>query len=187
MGKDFLKKYFQDLTRAITPQDTVLEKLLFAKEMFIATQKMNKKILVIGNGGSAAIASHVSVDLTKSAGIRAINFNEADLLTCFSNDFGYDHAYAKAIEYYGDKDDVLIAISSSGKSANILNAVEQARKTNFKCVITFSGMNTENPLFNSGDINFWVDSRAYNIIENTHQIWMLSLVDLIIGNSEYSA
>ena len=187
MGKDFLKKYFQDLTRAITPQDTVLEKLLLAKEIFIATQQMNKKILVIGNGGSAAMASHISVDLTKSAGIRAINFNEADLLTCFSNDFGYDHAYAKAIEYYGDKDDVLIAISSSGKSANILNAVEQARKTNFKCVITFSGMNAENPLYKSGDINFWVDSRAYNIIENTHQIWMLSLVDLIIGKSEYSA
>ena len=187
MGKDFLKKYFEELKVAITPQDFVLERLLLAKEILITAQKMNKKILVIGNGGSAAMASHMSVDLTKSARIRAINFNEADLLTCFSNDFGYDHAYAKAIEYYGDKDDVLIAISSSGKSANIINAVEQARKEKFKYVITFSGMNAENPLYKSGDTNFWVDSRAYNIIENTHQIWMLSLVDLIIGKSEYSA
>ena len=65
MGKDFLKKYFEELTIAITPQDCVLEQLLLAKEVLITAQKMNKKILVIGNGGSAAMASHMSVDLTK--------------------------------------------------------------------------------------------------------------------------
>jgi D-sedoheptulose 7-phosphate isomerase len=187
MGKKFLERYFEDLKTAMSPNHNVLDRLVLAKDILVTAQKKKKKVLVIGNGGSAAIASHMSVDLTKSAKIRAINFNEADLLTCFSNDFGYEHAYAKAIEYYGDEDDVLIAISSSGKSANILNAVKKARETNFKCIITFSGMSPENPLYQHGDINFWVDSKAYNIIENTHQIWMLSLVDLIIGKSVYSA
>ena len=187
MDKDFLKKYFEDLTIAMTPQDFVLDQLLLVKEAFIAAQRANKKVVVIGNGGSAAMASHMSVDLTKNAKIRSINFNEADLITCFSNDFGYENAYAKAIEFYGDEDDILIAISSSGRSANILNAAEQARKANFKMIITFSGMDYDNPLCSCGNVNFWVDSRAYNIIENTHQIWMLSLVDLIIGKSVYNA
>ena len=153
----------------------------------ITCYERERKLLICGNGGSAAMASHMAVDLTKNALTRAINFNEADLLTCFSNDFGYDEAYAKAIEFYGDKGDVLIAISSSGNSKNILNAVDAAKRVGFGTVITFSGMNVENSLSKLGDINFWVDSRAYNIIENTHQVWMLSLVDLIIGKSEYSA
>ena len=187
MEKEFLKEYFSELNTALAPSEQVVEQLLLAKEGLVAAQKAKSKIIVIGNGGSAAMASHMSVDLTKNAGIRAINFNEADLLTCFSNDFGYEHAFAKAIEFYGDVGDVLIAISSSGRSKNILNGVDQAHKSKFKLVITFSGMNPNNPLHQSGDINFWVNSRAYNIIENTHQIWMLSLVDLIIGKSEYSA
>jgi len=187
MEKEFLKQYFVELNTAINPSDQVLEQLLSAKEKLVESQKVRSKIIVVGNGGSAAIASHMSVDLTKNAGVRAINFNEADLITCFSNDFGYEHAYAKALKFYGDAGDILIAISSSGNSKNILNAVNQARNSEFKSVITFSGMNSDNPLRQSGDLNFWVNSRAYNIIENTHQVWMLSLVDLIIGKSEYSA
>ena len=59
--------------------------------------------MIFGNGGSAAISSHFSVDMTKNAGVRCTNYNESDLLTCFSNDFGYERWVEKAINFYGDK------------------------------------------------------------------------------------
>ena len=155
--------------------------------MWQRTNQDGGKIIFAGNGGSAAMASHCSVDLTKSAGIRAINFNEADLITCFANDYGFNQWVGKAIEFYADEGDMLILISSSGKSENMINAIRAARTKNLSSVITFSGFERENPLIKGGDVNFWVNSRAYNFIENIHQIWLLSLVDLIIGEKEYSA
>ena len=88
---------------------------------------------------------------------------------------------------YGEPGDVLIAISSSGTSKNILNACAAARRKGFASVITLSGFSPENPLRGLGDQNFWVDSRAYNLVEATHQLWLLAVVDLIIGKTEYPA
>ncbi len=186
MEKQFLKTYFQEFEKAVTPSEIVLDQIIQTKKILMEMSHLGKKAVVLGNGGSAAMASHMAVDLTKNASTRSVNFNEADLLTCFSNDYGYELAYAQAIKFYGDEGDVLIAISSSGTSENILKAVNAARKANFGSIITFSGMDEGNPLSSMGDINFWVNSHAYNIIENTHQVWMLSVVDLIIGKSEYS-
>ena len=132
------------------------------------------------------MASHVSVDFTKAAGIKAINFNEADLLTCFSNDYGYERVFEKAIEFYGDSGDMLILISSSGNSANVVMAAKRAKELNID-VITFSGFDSSNQLRQLGNINFWVDSKAYNIVEMTHHIWLLAIVDFLIGDIEYSA
>ena len=141
--------------------------------------------MIFGNGGSAAIASHVSVDLTKSAGIRCSNYNEADLITCFSNDYGYERWIEKAIDFYSDDNDILILISSSGKSQNVINACKAAKSKKISKIITFTGHEQNNPLSKLGDINFWINSKAYNFVENTHQIWLLTIVDLIIGNREY--
>ena len=88
--------------------------------------------MIFGNGGSAAISSHFSVDLTKNARVRCVNFNESDLLTCFSNDFGYERWVEKAIEFYGDKNDVLILISAGGESKNMINAIPIAKKIGVK-------------------------------------------------------
>ena len=84
--------------------------------------------MIFGNGGSAAIASHFSVDLTKNAKIRCVNFNESDLLTCFSNDFGYEKWVEKAIDFYSDPGDTLILISAGGNSSNMVNAANFAKK-----------------------------------------------------------
>ena len=150
-------------------------------------KKKKKKIIIVGNGGSAAIASHFSVDMTKNGNIRCVNFNESDLLTCFSNDYGYEQWIGKAVEFYGDTGDVFIGISSSGSSENILNGCHAAREKNFSKVITLSGMQAENPLRQLGDINLLGNSMSYNHIENVHQVWLLTLVDLIIGKAEYTA
>ena len=141
--------------------------------------------MIFGNGGSAAIASHVSVDLTKNAKIRCVNYNEADLITCFSNDYGYEKWIEKSIEFYGDNQDVLILISSSGRSKNMINACKAAKEKKISKVITFTGHEKNNPLSLLGDINFWGESKAYNFVENTHQIWLLTICDLIIGKREY--
>ena len=130
--------------------------------MIIKTKKNNSRVLIFGNGGSAAIASHVSVDLTKNLKVKAINFNEADLITCFSNDFGYEKWIEKTIEFYADKKDILILISSSGKSKNMINACKAAKKKKISKIITFTGNKKNNPLSKLGDINMWVDSNIYN-------------------------
>jgi D-sedoheptulose 7-phosphate isomerase len=182
----FLDKYFDDFNKLINlNSNEIKRKLVNLKKNLITTKKKRKKILIFGNGGSAAIASHFSVDLTKNAKIRCTNYNESDLITCFSNDFGYEHWIEKTLEYYGNKGDVLIVISSSGKSKNMINACVAARKKKFSKIITFTGHSINNPVKKLGDINLWVNSKAYNYIENIHQFWLLSLVDLIIGKKVY--
>ena len=146
-----------------------------------------KKVILVGNGGSAAMASHVSVDLVKVAEVRAVNFNESDLITCFANDYGYENWVAKALECYADDGDLAILISSSGSSKNILNGAVKAKQLGLT-VITFSGFAPENPLRKLGDLNFWVDSREYNIVEMSHHIWLAALSDgLAVGNSEHAS
>jgi D-sedoheptulose 7-phosphate isomerase len=133
------------------------------------------------------MASHFSVDLTKNAKLRCVNFNEADLITCLANDYGFEHWVEKAVDFYGDEEDLLIVISSSGSSKNMLNGIKAARKGNFRAVVTMSGFAPDNLLRQLGDINLWVDSKAYNFVENIHQVWLLAVVDLIIGSREYSS
>ena len=187
MDKDFLNKYLLEFSELMRPNDSILDQLIEIKQVLIDANSKGNKGLIFGNGGSAAIASHFSVDLTKNASIRCLNLNESDLITCFANDYGFENWVAKAIEFYGDPGDVLIVISSSGKSQNMINATTSARKKKFSKIVTLSGFKEGNLLRQSGDINLWVNSKAYNFVENLHQIWLLAIVDLIIGDKEYSA
>jgi len=187
MDKEFLQKYLKEFANLISLSSAIIPDLVCVKDILVTASVNRKKVIIVGNGGSSAMASHISVDLTKNAGIRCINFNESDLITCFANDYGYEKWVEKAVEFYGDERDVFIGISSSGSSKNILNGCLAARKKNFSKVITLSGMQAENPLRQLGDINLWANSMAYNHIENIHQIWLLAVVDLIIGNAEYTA
>ena len=182
---DFINEYLDRYNKSLFETD-VSKEILSMKEMLIKVKNSGKKVIISGNGGSAALASHVSVDFTKVGGIRTINFNESDLITCFANDFGYDNWVAKAVEFYGDEGDLVILVSSSGNSMNMINAARSANKLGLE-VITFTGFNINNPLKQEGAINFWLDSKAYNVVENTHQIWLLMICDLIIGEAEYSA
>jgi D-sedoheptulose 7-phosphate isomerase len=186
-SKEFLNSYLNDFSEKVKPDEKIINQLENVAELIKTTCNYGNKILIFGNGGSAAISSHFSVDLTKNAGLRCVNFNEADLITCFANDYGFEHWVEKAIDFYGDEGDLLIVISSSGSSKNMLNSINAARNRNFKAVITLSGFDKDNPLCQLGDINLWVDSKAYNFVENIHQVWLLAIVDLIIGSREYSA
>ena len=132
----FLKSYLEDLSNLLKPNDDLIKSLICIRDLLLEVKSHNKKIFIFGNGGSASIASHLSVDLTKNTGLRCLNFNEADLITCFANDYGFEHWVEKAIDFYGDDGDLLILISSSGQSENMLNGVKAARNGNFKSVVT---------------------------------------------------
>jgi len=175
-------EYFELLNEKLNSVNTEL--LEESVNLIKKTKKNGGKVIIVGNGGSAAMASHVAVDLTKNANIRAINFNEADLLTCFANDYGYEKWVEKALGFYADKNDLVILISSSGTSLNIVNAANFAKDNNLK-LITLSGFSNKNLLNKLGDINLWVDSKGYNIIEMTHNVWLLAIVDKLIGRIEY--
>jgi D-sedoheptulose 7-phosphate isomerase len=179
IDKNFLQNYLKTLTSKITPSEVILNNLIKVKNILLSAKKKNSRVFIFGNGGSSAIASHTTVDLTKNIKIKAMNFNEASLITCFSNDYGYEKWIEKCIEFYADKGDVVILISSSGKSKNMLNACKAARRKKIAKIITLTGAKKNNPLSKLGDINMWVDSNIYNHIENTHQVWLLSVCDLI--------
>lgn len=136
-------------------------------DMIFSAQKKDGKVMVIGNGGSASIASHMTTDLLKNGSIRALSFNDPALLTCVSNDLGYENVFARPIEILAARGDILFAISSSGQSRNILNAVKAAKKRGC-LVVTLSGFSATNPLRRSGDINFYVPSDAYGCVETVH-------------------
>jgi D-sedoheptulose 7-phosphate isomerase len=182
MNSSKLDTYLKNLSSIIVPDEKILKEIIKIKKIFLETKKKKSKVLFFGNGGSAAIASHVSVDLTKNTKIRALNFNEADLLTCFSNDYGYEKWIEKTIEFYADSKDVIVLISSSGRSKNMLNACKAAKKKKISNIITLTGNKKNNPLSKLGKINLWVNSNIYNYIENIHQIWLLAICDSISIN-----
>ncbi len=182
----FIEKYFTDYKK-------VLDNFLADnqnKERLDKTVELLKNtpatIYLVGNGGSAAVAEHMAVDLTKNAGLRALAFTNSPMLTAISNDCGYEYVFQKAISYFANKGDILIAISSGGTSQNILNACLIAKQKNMK-VITFLGFNPDNTLRKAGDINFWVDTKAYGYVELLHNLLIHYINDAIIGSAEYTA
>lgn len=134
------------------------------------------KAMLIGNGGSAAIAAHLQVDLVNSVGVKALAFYDPPMVTAFSNDHGFEKVFERAVAAWSAAGDLLIAISSSGRSVNILRAVELARGRECR-VITLSGFTVDNPLRRLGDLNFYVRSNAYGMVELAHSILAHHLTD----------
>ena len=173
--KSFFSHYTDSISELLKNVDT---NLINASVNLIANTIKNKnKIYIIGNGGSSSIASHVSVDFTKVAKINCSTFNNANLITCFANDYKYENWVVEAIKAYSLEQDLFILISSSGTSKNIVNAAQYCKQKKIN-LITLSGFKKNNPLSQSGNINFHVESEEYNFIEMTHHIILLSIVDI---------
>lgn len=189
MNSPVTVEYLKDLGNILTQIEasdgqgkklTLEQGLMNAIQIMVTQSKLKKKIIFIGNGGSAAISSHQSVDYWKNGGMRAIAFNDTSLLTCVGNDYGYPHVFEKPIEMFADPGDVLIAISSSGKSENILRGVKMAQSLNCQ-TITMSGFKTDNPLRSLGEVNFYVPSlESYGFVEIAHLAICHSMIDTII-------
>ena len=149
------------------------------KETFAAGMKMledRKRIFFIGNGGSNSICSHMMEDYAKIGRFQSFAFSDAAFITCYSNDYGYENAIKEWLEVYFEKGDLLIAISSSGNSANILNAVDKANEKGGD-VLTLSGFKSDNKLRTKGDVNYFLELENYGVVECFHQVILHSMLD----------
>jgi D-sedoheptulose 7-phosphate isomerase len=144
------------------------------------THAAGNKIIFIGNGGSSAICSHMAIDYSKNGGMRALAFNDAAFLTCLGNDFGYDSVFTKQLECHGRPSDLLVAISSSGQSSNILKAVAQAKAQDLT-VVTLSGFKASNPLRLLGGLNFYLADDNYGFVELGHLTLLHAALDMAMG------
>ena len=177
------EKYFKNYNKSIYNLLNDLDISLIDKSVELIQEcKKNKgKTYIIGNGGSSSIASHVSVDFAKVANVPSNTFNNANLITCFANDYGHENWVKEAIKAYTQKNDILILISSSGNSKNIINAAKYCNENNIP-LITFSGFDKENNLAKLGNINIHINSKNYNYIEMSHHIILVSIVDIFKEN-----
>lgn len=147
-------------------------------ELLTVNRDKGGAVYLVGNGGSAAVASHTITDFANVCKLRAFTLHDSALITCMSNDFGYDQAFKRLISTFFKKNDILIAISSSGKSANICNAAKMAKSLD-ATVITFSGFSPDNPLRKLGHLNFWLDSSDYGMVEVGHLFLLHNIADRI--------
>jgi D-sedoheptulose 7-phosphate isomerase len=183
--RQFLAEYFEAYRQRLF-EPSIHPLLIELFELMQARKAARGKVVFAGNGGSSAIASHCATDFSKNAGIRSVNFGDASLITCLANDYGYERWLEKACELYSDPDDLIVLISSSGKSPNVVRAADFVNARG-NTLVTFTGFDENNPLKARGKLNLWVHSRAYNIVEMTHHIWLLAVCDMMIGKAEYPA
>lgn len=147
-----------------------------ACDILLDAREKGASIYIIGNGGSAGVASHATIDFVNVGRLRAFTLHDSALLTCMTNDYGYENAYARILAQVARKGDVLIAISSSGRSKNILNAAQQASEKSCS-VVTLSGFSPDNPLRGRGELNVWLNSSDYGMVEIGHQFVLHNISD----------
>jgi len=155
----------------------------FNNQIQHATKLVNdsNNIFFIGNGGSNSICSHMYQDYGKIGRKKTYCFSDPSLITCYSNDYGYDKAIEEWLKIYFSEGDILISISSSGKSSNILNASKFV-KTKQGNLITLSGFDSENPLRKMGNVNFHIPIAHYGIVECYHQVILHMILDMLYAN-----
>ena len=135
------------------------------------------RIILIGNGGSNAIASHISIDYTKFLGKKAFSFSDAPMLTAYINDYGRDEAYKQFLSEFVDDDTFVILISSSGNSMNVVNAAKwcEANNVTYAALSGFGANNKLNSL--NANYKFWVDAKSYGVVEIAHETLLHSIID----------
>ena len=167
-----------DLSSKILDNDLAFKKL---EEAAYKVKSERKTIFFIGNGASSSMASHVSADLAKNAMIVTQVFTDLSLITAIANDIAYEQVFSVPLKNRMREGDMLVAISSSGKSPNILRAVEQAH-VNGGFVVTLSAMQSTNPLRCNGHINFYIPAKTYGTAETSHNAILHHWIDIMTGD-----
>ena len=182
--------YFNELLQAI--ENTVVyygdnckkslyvDGLAYLLNIFRRYKKSNAQVFFIGNGGSAAIASHMTADFMKNGGMCACSLYDSAVMTCIGNDYGYEYIFAKQLDQLGDAGDLLVAISSSGNSSNIVRTIQVAKEKKI-FVITLTGFGVDNKARCLGDVNVHVPCEEYGKIESIHQLVLQQIVDMILA------
>jgi D-sedoheptulose 7-phosphate isomerase len=177
-----LKNYKLNLKKLIDEIDlSFIENIV---EKMKKVKKRNGKILIIGNGGSISTANHISVDLTKNAKIPTLQPYNDNLITCYSNDYGFENWVYKLIKYFLNKKDLVILLSVSGNSKNLVKAAKLCSKSKID-LISLTGFNKKNKLSKIGNFNYSVNSKSYNQVEAMHFIILSMVVDKLVGKDIY--
>lgn len=167
MKSDFLEDISSELKKI--PLEKISE--------FVRIIESGKKIYIYGNGGSAGIASHIAIDLTKAISKPSLTFTDPSLVTCFSNDFGFEQYVVECIRNFVSQDDVVILISSSGASANVVNSAKYCFENKIP-YLSLSGFNQDNPLRKlRSDGHFHVNSQNYNVVETMHFLFLIAVIE----------
>lgn len=153
-----------------------LDKLL---QLFFGIKEAGKQVFFIGNGGSAAIASHMTADFMKNGGMKTYSLYDNSVTTCMGNDYGYEYIFSRPLEFLGNEGDLLVAISSSGNSQNIVNAITVAQDKKMK-IVTLSGFKENNRIHSMGNYNLYVPIEHYGIVESIHNLILQQIVDVIL-------
>lgn len=142
----------------------------------------SKKILIIGNGGSNAIASHIAVDYVKFLNTQTLSFSDPPMLTAYMNDYGVESAYRHFIEDHIDdpKRNLVILISSSGNSENIYHSARYCFKKGIPFAL-LTGFDKDNRVRRDfgryAVLDYWVDAQSYGVVECVHQIYLHMIID----------
>ena len=161
----------QKVLNSFIANSTNVENINSAIKLMVESYKHNGRIFSCGNGGSMCDAMHFAEELTgrfrkERAPLPAMAINDASHMTCVSNDYGYDFIFSRYIEAWGNKGDVLLAISTSGNSPNVLLAVEAAKKKGMK-VVGLLGKGG-GKLKDMVDVSLIVDSNVSDRIQEVH-------------------
>lgn len=148
-------------------------------DVFTEHKQAGSQVFFVGNGGSAAIASHMTADFMKNGGMKTYSLYDNAVMTCMSNDYGYENIFSRPLAFLAKQGDLLVAISSSGNSPNIIRAIDTVTEKN-GVVVTFTGFRPDNKAKQRGDINVYVPCEKYGMVESIHTIILQQVVDTIL-------
>lgn len=150
-------------------------------QVFINHKIKKSQVFFIGNGGSSAIAGHMTADFMKNGGMKTCSLYDHAVMTCMGNDYGYEYVFSKPLEFLMQENDLLVAISSSGNSENIINAIKTAKEKQAE-IITFTGFKSDNQAKQLGNYNLYIPCERYGIVESIHNLILQQIVDMIMEN-----
>jgi len=162
------KAEFSDHERSSLNYEKGIQKNLGMLESF---RDRCRNLFLVGNGGIAGVVSHILTDFINVNKLNARTLHESSLLSCMSNDYGYENSFSEPLSTLAREKDLLIAVSSSGCSPNIHNAVKSIKKAGGEA-ITLSGFGHDNPLRSMGELNIWLDSNSYGLVEIGHLFYL---------------
>ena len=138
----------------------------------------HSRIIILGNGGSSSVASHISQDYMKFQGKKISILSDPSMITMLTNDFGYDWAYQKFLEYYVEKDTLVVIMSSGGESDNMINCLNWCEEYNvpYGVLTGFESDNTIRKTAKNALWNYHIASTSYGVVECVHQIFLHGVV-----------
>ena len=167
----------------VNPFDEYIETLKSAhmEVEFFKFQKAfhtHPRVILLGNGGSNSVASHISQDYMKFHGKKVSVLSDPSMITMLTNDFGYEYAYQKFLEYYVEKDTLVIIISSGGESVNMLKCVDwcEDNEIDYGVLTGFKYDNTIRGEASNALWNYHIASESYGVVECVHQIFLHGVV-----------